>query len=437
MQIRMGGKPTSWPCTVGFVLSVLGIPMMAMVKLMAGQNLKWLSTAVIIASVVFFVNYRRLAKFDLEPFNFEMWTIVIYSACTLVLALVSGKNWMEPGFGFTFQMCYFLQVLILWNNVDRFDTNKTLRTFFWVSGIVAVIALYFVLVNKNLTGSYQFQGLGEAEEGSIIGRDSIGGIGGFCVVGAVSYNKGTRLESIVRIFFLTCALGNVFLSTRRTSLVGVALLFIVYLRNERGNALKQGRDRAFLTLCAVLAVVIAVVVVWLISPDVQEIVQKSWDALIKGTNTFTGRGGKDMAAEQRRSKLEYYSRQFWTNSSVSQFVFGHGYGAMWMDLPYLEALWEMGLTGGIVFFLIQFVFSVKYLFFYKARTPVTKFAQYLMSVNFIAEFISGVPYGVFFNLTFLIMAVTAEKRWFAKKGIQQRRQVQSANPPINSIPVRE
>ena len=127
--------------------------------------------------------------------------------------------------------------------------------------------------------------------------------------------------------------------------------------------------------------------------------------MINGLKTYLGNERSDMSAGYRRSRIESIPNEYWNNSTLIQFVFGRGYNTDWLDIPYLQAFWDLGLIGGIWFLYIQGIAPLKHVF-KRPSNPAVEFAQYYTIFRLVQNFSNGTPYG---NFLPVIMLYTFER----------------------------
>lgn len=398
----------SWNSTffsLGIVLSIVGIPAMALIKISLNQNLSILSVMVQILSCLLLLNYRKI--FYYPKINFAFFTILLYTLYTLFLAWSSDIPFMSPPVGFVYQLFYSIQIVFLWNNMDRVDLKQIINLLLWVSGILTLVALFFIVDNIRSTGNFFFQGLGLDEFNNfIVSRSTTATLSFITLILILVNNSWKHSKFWLYLFFMVSVF--VMLCSNRRSITGTFLIIGIY-HFICLQKIKIKKKYLLVVLLHSIAIVTIFVIMYFLIPSFQNLIQSSFNSLENALGTYFGNSTSfDLSANYRRQRLETIPELYLFNSNFKEFVFGRGYMTEWLDIPFLQAFYDLGFIGGIYFLIIQ-LFLPLFFIFKKTDEPIIKFAQYYVLLRVILHFCSGLPYGCFFPLVMLMLFFNIKK----------------------------
>ena len=141
----------------------------------------------------------------------------------------------------------------------------------------------------------------------------------------------------------------------------------------------------------------------------QDTLGHAGEMLVNGIRTFLGIDNSDLAAAMRTSKADYVINQYLYHSTPKQVLLGRGYMTTWVDMPFIQAFWDLGLVGGITYIVIQFAIPLKYML-KKTDSQGMRAAQYLTFMTIFDGIASGYPYGRFFETVLMITIDTAHRQ---------------------------
>lgn len=383
---------------IGIVLALTGISCMAMVKALLGSNIRALSVIVVVLSLILMARGQSL-RYIKAP-KIDVTCIFLYSIITLFLSLISNVDFMEVEYGFIYQSVYFLQIVLLWNICRDIDTDYIVKFGFWFTGIFCAISL--VLLVRYAAGGLLFYNSYFSSSGEyIFKRSATGTLSFMTFVFAMSYNPKNRINKTIRYFFLIIATIVVVYSTRRSVYAAFILCIILKFRND-GNELKRiSFNKVIKSVLLTIIFISAIIIAYRNSLEVRQTFDKVWISFINGLRTILRVDTSDMAASMRANTASEVIYQYFNNSTLLQMLFGRGYMTTYVDMPFIQAFWDMGFVGGISFCILQFVVPIKYLV-HRPRNSAVEVAQYIASFSIVNGFISNTPYGHFFNVVFLI-----------------------------------
>lgn len=416
IQARAMSKRRNLWVDLGIVLAIAGVSCMGIVKGLLDSNVRILSTLVVILSVVLLSRGSSLGYIELP--TEDAGCIFAYGILTLVLALTSGTPLMANGYGFIFQAAGFVQLFLLWNIDFESNLDSYVEVGFWFCGVFSLITLLLLLKK---TGGALFANDIISEDGeTLFNRSTIGAIGFKSFVMVLAYQPQTHWKTMVRRVFLILAITVLIASTRRGGYMGAIVACVLHYRNCREHGGEVDLDKAIKKVLSVVFCIVLILVLYANNSFIRETFGRAGESLFKGIRTFLGLDSSDMAVSMRTSSAKRVIDQYLHNSTAKQVLLGRGYMTTWVDVPIVQAFWDLGLLGGIFFIVIQFIIPVRYLA-QKAETQGIRAAQYLTAMSMMEGVMSGYPYGKSFECLLLIKICTAHELEKRRKSNQQTR----------------
>lgn len=389
---------------------------MGIVKGLLDTNLRILSTLIVILSVVLLAKGSKLGYIEMP--TEDAGCIFAYGILTLVLAFCSGIPLMANPYGFIYQAAAFMQLFMLWNIDFDSDPDYYVEIGFWLCGVFCLIA--FALLLKK-TGGALFAPNILSEDGEyLFSRATIGEIGFKTFVLVLAYQPQTYWKTMARRAFLIVAITVLIASTRRGGYVGAIVACILHYRNCRKHSGEYDLDKMIKKVLSVVFCIGLILVLYANNSFVRDAFGQAGDSFINGIRTFLGLENSDAAAAMRTSSAKRVIDQYLHNSTAKQVLLGRGFMTTWVDVPIVQAFWDLGLLGGIFFAIIQFIIPARYLA-HKAETQGMQAAQYLTAMSMLEGIMSGFPYGKSFACLLLIKICTAHELEERRKSNHQTR----------------
>ena len=329
--------------SLGIILAIAGVSCMGIVKGLIGANLRILSTVVVVLSVILLIKGQEFGYIAIP--TAEVGLIFMYSFVTLMMSLFSGIPIMQNGYGFIYQAAGLVQIWLLWNiNIEN-DVDYYVDVGFWLCGIFCLITLSLLLSTESL-----FVNSFTSKEGEyLFNRSTIGAISFRAFVMAIAYKPEAFIKKRIRVFFILISLVVIVASTRRGVYLATIVCVLLYFRNNRKDMSYVDTDRILKSAIIAGWVLIVCFLLYGKSVYVQETLNRAWKSLVGGVQTFIGVDDSDMAASMRVSSAKRVINEFLNHSTVKQTFVGRGYMTTWVDMPCVQAFWDLGLIGGIAF----------------------------------------------------------------------------------------
>lgn len=385
--------------SIGIVLAVVGISCMAMVKALLGSNIRSLSFIVSGLSVIFMAigqDFRHI-----KAPNKGMLLVLLYCFVTLVLCLFSSVDIMEVEYGIIYQLVYFIQIYLLWNVSRKDDFSFMVEFGFWITGIFCTIAL--MLLIKYSGGGLLFYNYYLSSSGEyIFNRSATGTLSYMALVFSLAHVSKNNVEKIFRQLFILISVLVILFSTRRSVYASVLLTLVIKIKNDGISYKKFDRNKFLKFILSLLIILVLFYIAYRSTDYVRLTIEKAWNSFKYGFLTIIGRESSDMAATMRVNTSNYVLDMYLNHSTIWEFIFGRGYMTTYVDMPFIQAFWDMGLIGGVVFFIIQFIVPIKYVL-KKPHSQAFSIAQYIAAYSIVNGFVSNTPYGHLFNMVIVIV----------------------------------
>lgn len=389
--------------SAGIVMCICGVSIGGLIKLAMGVNYSWISTLIIMISTLALVDIKRAPIYSLVPNS--LLFIYLYSIATILLACFNGIPFIGNNVSILYQLVYFLQIVLLLGIRGGYDAEDFSRKAFWILGVSSFLAL--ILINVKGFGVGFGVLLSRTDETNAVSRATTGFIAYYGICASLVFIPRKIVESIAKFVFLLSSLIVLIMSSRRSSLVALILILILRLKNNRGLK-KLNIQKVIKILLVFILMGISAIVLIRTNETIAQAIDHAWELMIKGFRTYLGIEKNDMSVGYRRARIESIPHEYFNNSSVFQFIFGRGYNTDWLDIPFMQAFWDMGMVGGIWFLFLQGIEPIRHVL-RKPQNAAVEFAQYYTVFRIVQNFSNGTPYGTFFPIVLLYVFEMAAK----------------------------
>lgn len=382
---------------IGILSAVAGISCMAIIKAIIGHNIQLLSIVSVILSILLLSKGRRFRY--LKTPTADVAIIYGYSIVTLLLCMFSGISIMQNGYGLVYQLAYFIEIYLLWNIPNDFNINIFVKIGFWICGLFSIVALALIL--RNTSGRLFINSYMSSEGEYIFNRSTIGTLSFVSFSMSMSYRSKHAWEKLVKMFFVIVSIVLIIASSRRSVYLATMMGLLLHFKNYRDTSIKIDKNAIIKKSISIVVLALLLLIAYKKIPNIQEYLDHAWGMLQNGVQTFLGINSSDMSAAMRVSTSSAILDEYLYHSTLTQMIFGRGYMTTWIDIPFLQAFWDMGVIGGVVFIYIQFIIPIKYLL-KKALVPGVMAAQYLCALSIFEGIANSFPYGHFFSIVLLV-----------------------------------
>ncbi len=396
--------------SIGIIFCIIGVSLGGIVKLLLKTNLTWISTFISALSIILMIDVRKLFLFRYRKPNAAVLAIIIYSLITLFMAFFSSYRMAKGGYGLVNQLVYFCQIVILWDRGNDIDAEELHKALLWIMLGATITSFFLILQNSAITGSLFFTYLLSSSGNTTgVSRITMGAIGFLGFIVGLSFQSKSLWYKIARYSCMIMGIAVLGLATRRSIYLAVILVIFVHIKNRIAKLPIDRRNMLVKIVLYIFFILIGLYVLYQINDSVQNVINKAVESLLNGIRTYLGFDNTDLAASYRRERIESIPKEYIEKSSFFQLVFGRGYMTEWLDIPFMQAFWDMGLFGGSFYFIIMGVLPVCHIL-KPADNMVIMFAQYNVVLSVVEGFANGAPYGRFLALVLLLVLEEKEKR---------------------------
>lgn len=407
--------------SVGIVLCICGVSIGGLIKVALGVNFSWISTLIIIISTFALVDIKRAYMYSLIPKS--LVPIYLYSVGTILLAFINGTPFTGSNVSILYQLVYLLQIILLLGVREEYDSEDFSRKAFWILGFSSLFAI--ILINVKDFGVGFGLLLSSTDETSAVSRATTAFIAYYSICASIVFKPRKIGESIARTVFILISCLVLIMSSRRSTLIALVIVLGFRLRNN--SVFKNINVHKAVQKVLIFILLSAVVVILLRTNDlIVEAMDRAWNSTVNGFQTYLGIEDNDMSAAYRRARIESIPYEYFNDSSFLQIIFGRGYNTDWLDIPFMQAFWDLGLVGGIWFIFIQGIIPIRHIF-RKPQNAAIEFAQYYSIFRIIQNFSNGTPYGTFFPIVLLYVFEMAVNTSGQKKEIVHEELSQTFN----------
>ena len=389
-------RKKEWLQSLGLVLCSCGISVGGLLKVYLGINNSQISIFITIISLFLLINTKTSLRYVRLPCR--VLSILLYSLYTISLALFSNVGLWNTTVGIVYQITYLVQVILVWHLYRSFNEESFLYINFWFCGIATIFAMIIIVRYGDVYNLGIF--LSKTETASAVSRATTSLIA-FCgFTGALTYTAKRPYEKVCKIVFIICACTVLLISTRRNTLIASVLCLLIYFHNCNAQ-IPFNRKTIVKAFVALFIIFIVCVVLYSNNSSVKLIVDRGFQSVTRGISAYLGMD-YDMAVAYRRSRIEIIPKEYMNNSTVLQFLFGRGYNDQQLDVPFLQAFWDMGILGGVWFFVIQGVVPLKHVL-HRTSSKALLWAKFGTVLTLVQGFSNGTPYGKFLYIIAMYM----------------------------------
>lgn len=315
--------------------------------------------------------------------NKKQCFLLVYQFYALFLAVWAKTPLMQGTTGSIYIL--FVIVLILVSaTIKQIDGDRFVFLMWLITGILnTLISAYFVREGIEQFNSYFIGDVVLAD------RSVLATAGYFHILAMITYKAKNKFFHLLKVPLLAAALYNIIITMRRGMFVTLAIILLLHLYltakvNINAKVLFRG-----------ILIVIVLYILYLKVPYIHLQADKMLDSASNAINTLLGKkvGSEDVAAAMRvqnRNLALDDMKKF----SVINWLFGKGYNAKWIDFPFLQCFYDMGILGGLFYIATQLL---PFSFFAEHKSNMQnheKLLFYLFIISFVNNFYSGIPYGM-------------------------------------------
>lgn len=375
--------------SIGLSFILLGVHLGTFFRYLVGFDA--VTFLMFIGGVLLF-DYKNLLNGRFPSLNNKMFIllltqIVIFIYCLLAPSPEGTKN--------IFVYYSIFLVLAFSSHSNKFVWNRFIEILFILSSITALMGGYIYFTNFQILLSGNGSGILED-----VGRDGASPIflfpraANLNLIACLLYTSISKNKIIWLICFLLILFDFVLVlsSGKRT----VFILFVIYIlyflwsKNLLKEIIfsKKGWFYSFLFALILFGLFNTV-------PFLSEYYDRFAERIVDGMKILLGMEYEEYdESAATRPLLRKWAFNIINNEfNIINYFFGYGYMTRYLDQPFFQALFDMGLIGCFVYIYQALLFPLKYLLNRTLYNPNLLFAKMISLDIIISCFHAGVPYG--------------------------------------------
>jgi hypothetical protein len=337
----------SFKTQLGMVLILIGMPLATCLRNVF-PSLELVNVFMVI-SVLSIFNFRNLFELKFPSFNKWFSIILLMQIIQLVYAMLAGK--------YDFLMYHFYIIAVIFaisTNNRNIKYGMFLRIAFYATGFISIVVLYQATFGfKQLVGGGYLgtSRLFLEEGGDPINLARVLTIN---IILIVVYNEKSIFENVVKKMFLISSIIGLFAFRTRGAMVVALLAVVLYYWNITAHRKEKSEFQRIKLFLYFSGTIFGVVFLYYNNVYFFQKIGDFGDSLVSGVSTYLS-GNKSNTSVDPSTIVRYgtINKVFSSYSSVSWFnlFFGKGYHSMYIDVPLLQAFYDLGIFGFIYVFI--------------------------------------------------------------------------------------
>lgn len=380
---------------VGFALMLIGVQFGTAIR-NAVPGLE-LVNLIMLLSFIFCIDYKNIYKLRLASAKKSFLFILFFQLISLIYLLISPSE-KYPDFNtqIIFMQGYIFAIIFALTTQDKDKTFKNLdRYLFYISAFINLVILY--QATRGFTGIYlenvfadrilDTNRMAEGGDKTTMGRALF-----LSFISAVVYRSRNKIEFISKVLIIPSAfIGLYMFNTRATILMCIIGLGIYLFRYKKEMLLKSKKSLA-IVLFSLVVILPGLAIYFYYSNDFfQAMVNISVENISNGILSYFGNKSTDVSALARKESMAII-RNALGDSSILQLILGHGFISFFIDIPIIQAYFDLGILGFMFYFISLIVFPIKFIFFRTAKNSHTTILQLFALHYLVDQLYAGLPY---------------------------------------------
>ena len=332
---------------LGISLSMLGVPMgMYFTYLFPIVKWTWL---IMFFSILFIVDTKNLRRFIFPSKSKMLGIILIFQLILLIYGFFSGFHLTESKYIYFHLYIICLCISYSTRKVPT-NINKLPQSVFLISLLGNIYGAYLSSIGM-IMGEEWFdikQRIGDI----VLEPITASSCSAINIVAGIFMRKNHPFTKFLFILSIVCGFYLFLITNKRTFVLFVIFALLIYSYKNISFTWKS-LQKLFVT-CAIGLIVLNIARAYI--PDLNDKVSHLFEHFYRGIQTLFGNrqsGDLTGSAIARVEQRNVAFREFETNATVFNYIFGKGYFFAFIDAPLLQSYLEMGLIG--LFFYIRIV----------------------------------------------------------------------------------
>lgn len=341
---------------IGFVLSILGLPLGTAIRNMF-PSLELVNIFMFI-SILCLVDFKNLYQLTFPNFNKHLFVILIIQLLFVFYGLFDANDSNKK---FIIYPCYCISCII-----SLFTHSRGLQTkyFFPILTCVSIIVVIPCLMQSNIGGFQLIQAMENTGDRMFLkeGGDPITTARGVLAAFICFLFLKSTITKYTIIFKYSAILASIIVLLSfytRTVIFAASIIsfFFIWNKNTHSNIYKyQGKHAQIKTLSTII---IFIIIFTLCYSNIDYFSDKIDGILTKmssGFSSFLGNNSHDVSANARVNMRNAIIDDFLLHESYSRILFGMGINYIFADSPAFQIFFDMGFPiGGFYIFYTMYI----------------------------------------------------------------------------------
>lgn len=369
---------------IGIILNILAVSIAIVLKEVLKIDSSNITYIIYFLSVVLTTNWKALFKKNGIRLTKKIVLLLALQIYILICAFFSSAPLMGSSFATVYTLFVIVYIFSLSTNITTIDEEKFMSFYIIITSILSCLSFLIVFSNQSDITNMKVTTLENGAERSTLASVSL-----FYLFVFLVYKPKRKIIRVLLSITFGFALCNMLICNRRIVYITALVCTLVYFWKNKKKALKF-RNIAFLLVF--IPVIIIIFRILLSIGWVNNMFDRSLNALLNGINTFFDSNNGDASVMIRNENRELALNAY-RNNNIFQYFFGRGYGYMWIDFPLFEAFLDLGIIAGFVYFYLTFYLVLKQTIFKKSFSQFEYIVLFGAIAVSLSGFASGMPYG--------------------------------------------
>ena len=299
--------------------------------------------------ILLIIDYDRLLQLNLPRLTKKTVLLYVFQLYILFVFLFYRHSFVAGNFTSDIAYILFSLALItaLASNPKCCRWTKVIKVSFIVSTIIIFLITYVLFTGDNLfVGRFRFSsGADPLQMG--FGLTS-------CFAVFLLYDCKGFFGKIVRIIDIAFLIIAEFAFSCRTAIFTCAIMFVLHFMQLVRISLGAQKPLSKIILklfLALLAFFITFITVYNLIPGIKTVIDNMGNYMLRGIYTLYGNNslGIDESASTRVYTQRVSLDIIWNETNPFKVLFGHGYMTLYVDVPILQAMLDLGIVGWLLY----------------------------------------------------------------------------------------
>ncbi|WP_378950798.1 hypothetical protein [Pelosinus sp. sgz500959] len=376
-----------------------------------------LTKIILFVAIMLIIDWKYIFRLKLPTFDIYFGLLFIYQIYIVIIALLADIEVFQSNNGIIYTLFVIALIIAFSSNNKEIDGNFLASRFTIVLGVLnTVLFIYFMQNSSDMIYFTNYLN----ESGEMIADRATLALGAYAYVIATLMDKiKKKIYVIFKYIFMIPVSFNIISTSRRGMMIAVIVIACIHLvlaiKSNGGITRIRVKPKAW--GMSILAILICFIL-YLNNEFVNSEFDRFFNSINNAVVTFLGLGYDDMSGMERVSSRNDMLEEI-EKFTLIEWLFGIGYNTKWIDFPFLQAIYDMGIISAIMYFFLQTSGIINLLRCkHFSLNEADKFALYFAILGYMNNFYSGTPYGIaryMYIVLIYYLCIRAKKRnWLCR-----------------------